>query len=503
MDAEKKFIAFDLGAETCRCFVAILKDRKVELNEVYRFNTHAIRYEKGFHWDILHIFEEMLTGLSKARAIFGPHFDGIGVDTWGVDYVLADPEGRVIGYPYHYRDDRTDGIMEEAFKLIPREKIYKRTGIQFAKFDTVFQLLSEKRRKRSYLDLADKMLLLPDFMNYMFSGEMKSEFTIASTTGLADPITRNWAWDLIEDLQLPSRLFAEIVEPGTVLGTLLPSIAKRVDLDPDTPIIATTGHDTASAIVSVPSDDKTNWGYISSGTWSLMGVEVNKPVLTPRAMEYNFTNEGGAARTTRFLKNITGLWPLQECRRYWSGKSVDYSYSSLIDIARKQGPAGAWIDLNDPRFLRPDNMPDKILSFLNQSGQAAKTGIGYVVNVILESLAFSYRMVRKEIEDTTGSRIDCIHVVGGGTQNELLMQLTADAVGCTVVTGPIEGAVVGNAGVQALAVGAISGIGEWRRIVADSSRLHVYEPGDSHYFDENEEAFRAVLSEGSFEDDTN
>lgn len=500
MTTEKRFIAFDLGAETGRTVVATLRDRRLELNEVYRFNAHSIRYEKGFHWDVLHIYEEMLTGLTRARTTFGPHFDGIGVDTWGVDYVLVDSDGRIIGYPYHYRDGRTDGIMDEAFKVVQRETLYRRTGIQFAQFNTLFQLLSEKKRASSFLDMADKMLLLPDFMNYLLSGRMKAEFTIASTTGLADPVERNWAWDLIENFQLPARLFAEVVEPGTVLGTLLPSIAEKVNLDPDIPVIATAGHDTASAIVSVPSDGRGNWAFLSSGTWSLMGVEVEKPFLTPRAMAYNFTNEGGAVHTTRLLKNITGLWPLQECRRYWSGNSLEYSYSSLTDMAKKEGLANAWIDLNDPRFLRPDNMPEKIVAFLNNSGQAAKSNIGYVVNVILESLAFSYRAVKKQLEDLTGKRTEVIHVVGGGTQNELLMQLTADAVGCTVVAGPIEGAAIGNVGVQALAAGAISSVGEWRHIVADSSPLRIYEPRDGRYFDKNEEAFLAIVSHASFQE---
>ncbi|MGC8595993.1 MAG: rhamnulokinase [Candidatus Kryptoniota bacterium] len=501
MTTEKKFIAFDLGAESGRCVVVTLKDRKIELNEIYRFNTPAIKYEKGFHWDILRIYEEILTGLAKARASFGPHFEGIGVDTWGVDYVLLDPEGRIIGYPYHYRDDRTDHIMEEAFKLVPREKIYKRTGIQFAQFNTVFQLLSEKKKKSSFLTLADKMLLLPDFINYLLSGEMKAEFTIASTTGLADPLKRDWAWDLIESFQLPKKLFPEMIEPGTVLGTLLPSIAKRTNLDPDIPVIATAGHDTASAIVSVPSDGKSNWAFLSSGTWSLMGVEVNRPFLSHRAMEYNFTNEGGVAGTTRLLKNIVGLWPLQECRRYWSAKSEEYSYSVLTDLARKEWPVNAWIDLDDPGFLKPDNMPEKILAFLSKSGQRTKSSIGYIVMVILESLAFSYRRAKKELEDIIGKRTDRVYAVGGGTQNELLMQLTADAVGCTVVAGPIEGAVVGNVGVQSLAVRAISNVDEWRHIVADSFQLHLYEPTGSSYFIDNEKAFREILSEASFAED--
>jgi len=494
MNVSRKFIAFDLGAETGRCFVGILKDDSLRLDEIYRFKTHSIRYENGFHWDILRIYEEILVGLSKAQAKFGSHFDGIGVDTWGVDYALLDAEGRLIGYPYHYRDDRTDGVMEETFDIVSRWKFYATTGIQFAKFNTVFQLLSEKRRKSSFLTVADKMMLLPDFMNYLLSGVKKAEYTIASTTGLTDPQKRDWAWDLIKSLELPERLFPEITEPGTILGVLLPTIADRVGLERGIPVIATAGHDTASAVVSVPFIGKGNWEFISSGTWSLMGVEMNTPYLTPRAMELNFTNEGGVAGTTRFLKNIAGLWPLQECRRHWSERSVECSYPVLIKMAREEGFVNAWVDLNDPRFLKPDNMPEKILSFLRGSGQAVKPSIGYIVRVILESLAFSYRLVKSELEEITGKKAEVLHVVGGGTQNELLMQMTADAVGYPVIAGPIEGAVVGNIGVQAMAAGAISSLEEWRRIVASSTRLKNYQPGDKHYFDENESSFRAILS---------
>jgi rhamnulokinase len=495
MSDENKYIAFDLGAETGRCVVATLRDRKIELNEIYRFNTHSIKYEKGFYWDILNIFEEIVRGLEKARMAFGPRFDGIGVDTWGVDYVLLDADRRIIGYPYHYRDDRTDGIMDETFRLIPREEMYRRSGIQFAQFNTVFQLLSEKKRKSSFLNLANKLLLLPDFLNFLLTGEIKSEYTIASTTGLTDPFKRNWAWNLIDKIQIPSGLFSQMTEPGTVLGRLLPDIAEKTGLDADVPVIATAGHDTASAIVAVPSDDSGNWAFLSSGTWSLMGVELDKPFLSARAMECNFTNEGGLAGTTRFLKNIIGLWPLQECKRYWSGKSTEYSYSALTELARSEGAANAWIDLSDPRFLKPDNMPQKILDFLKEFGQTPKSEIGYIAKVILESLAFSYRNVMRELEDITGKRTDRIYVVGGGTQNDLLMQLTADAVGCKIISGPVEGAVVGNVGVQAIATGAVAGLHEWRQVVADSFRLCVYEPGDSVYFAKNDKAYRALLAD--------
>ncbi len=493
MSQENKFIAFDFGAESGRCVVVQLKDQNVALNEVHRFVTHSARYEKGFHWDVLALYKEIIKGLSEAGKAFGSEFDGIGVDTWGVDYVLVDPEGRIIGHPYHYRDDRTDGMMEEAFSIVPKEQIYARTGIQFAQFNTLFQLLSETKRSSSFLRLAEKILLMPDFMNYLLSGMMKAEFSIASTTSLADPNTRDWAWDLIDIFKFPRELFPEMVEPGTVIGTLLPSIARDTGLRLDIPVIATAGHDTAAAVMSVPAKSGDNWAFLSSGTWSLMGVELNRPLLTPAAMEHNFTNEGGIARTTRFLKNIIGLWPLQECRRHWAENSVDCSYAALTGLAEQQGFVKAWIDLNDPRFFKAGDMPNKVLAYLEETGQPASSDFGYIARVILESLAFSYRKTRKEIETLTGRRLAKLHAVGGGTQNELLMQLTADALGCQVFAGPAEGTVLGNAGGQAIARGAVANLKEWRSIIADSFSPRVYQPGDSDYFNDHEHAFEALV----------
>jgi rhamnulokinase len=497
VNTEKKFIAFDLGAESGRCIVATVKDHRIDLKEVHRFTTQSVRYNNGFYWDILGIREEILRGLTEARKSFGANFDGIGVDTWGVDYVLIDSEETIIGYPHHYRDDRTDGMMEEAFNIVPKGDMYRKVGIQFAQFNTLFQLLSENKRKLNFLTLADKMLLMPDFVNYLLSGKINAEFTIASTTGLANPISRDWDWDLIEKFKFPKIIFPKIVEPGTVLGNLHRSLALSTELSPDIPVIATAGHDTASAVVSVPADGKHDWAFLSSGTWSLLGKELDKPLLTSRAMECNFTNEGGVGGTTRFLKNIIGLWPLQECRRYWSEKSDQYTYSTLADLASKEGFVQAWVDLNDARFLKPDDMPNKILSYLKESSQKTKSSIGFIVNVILESLAFSYRMTKKEIEDVTGTKIQRLFAVGGGIQNQLLMQMTADALGCPVLAGPIEGAVIGNVGVQAIAAGAVADITEWRSMVADSFQQQIYEPKHADYFNLHEEAFRGILSRGS------
>jgi rhamnulokinase len=492
MTQEKKFIGFDLGAESGRCVVSILKDQQITLHQVHRFTTHNIKYENGFHWDILAIYEEIIEGLKKAKKAYGKDFNGIGVDTWGVDYALIDSQDRIMGYPYHYRDDRTDNIMDEAFKIVSKENIYSKVGIQFAQFNTLFQLLAEKKRKLNFLDFSDKMLLMPDFLNFLLSGKKKAEFSIASTTSLVDPITRDWSWELIDKFGLPRKIFPEVVEPGTKLGTLLPSIAKVTGISPDTPIIASTGHDTASAVVSVPARGN-NWAFLSSGTWSLMGIELNHPSLTAQAMKYNFTNEGGVKGTTRFLKNIIGLWPIQECRRYWLEKGNEYIYPELNGYAKDEGFVKAWVDLNDPRFYKAGEMPEKIIAFLNETGQTVKTNVGFIIAVVLESLAFSYRSVINEIEVVTGSKISELHAVGGGIQNELLTQLTADAIGSTVFAGPVEGTIVGNIGIQAIASGAVPNLKVWREIVANSFEIKKYEPLNTSYFNENEKNFKSIL----------
>lgn len=489
---EKNFIGFDLGAESGRCVVANLKGNKISLHEVHRFTTHSIRYENGFYWDILAIYKEIIEGLTKARKAYGKDFDGIGIDTWGVDYVLIDSEDRILGYPHHYRDDRTDETMKQAFQIVSPKQIYKKTGIQFAQFNTLFQLIAESKQKLNLLNVTDKILLIPDFLNFLLSGKKKAEFSIASTTSLADPIKRNWSWELIDSFGLPRKIFPEIVEPGTILGALLPSIAERTGLDENIPVISSACHDTASAVVSVPAYES-SWAFLSSGTWSLMGIELKHPLLSSQAMKYNFTNEGGVENTTRFLKNIIGLWPIQECRRYWQDKSKEYSYPELVSKAKENGFAKAWIDLSDPRFLKAGEMPEKIIAFLEETGQTIKSDIGFIIRVVLESLAFSYRNTLKEIETISGNKIKILHAVGGGIQNELLTQLTADAIDRKVLAGPIEGTIIGNIGVQAIATGAVPDIHAWRKIVEKSFELKMYEPENSSYFDENEQKYKNIL----------
>ena len=487
-----RFIGFDLGAESGRCIVATLQESQLTLEEVHRFTTHNVRYDRGFHWDILAIVGEIVEGLTKARKAFGPRFDGIGVDTWGVDYVLLDPEGRVLGYPYHYRDVRTDGMMAKAFGIVPKAEMYGSVGIQFQQFNTVFQLLAESERKLNLLSVAGTVLLMPDYLNYILSGCRNAEFTVASTTSLVDPHTRDWSWNLIDKFGFRRGIFPPIVEPGSRLGALLPSVAAATGIDPSTPVYAIAGHDTASAVVSVPAGSHP-WAFLSSGTWSLMGVELGEPLLTEDAMGCNFTNEGGVRGTTRFLKNITGLWPVQECRRYWREQGQEFSYGQLAELAAREGFVGAWVDLNDPRFLTPGDMPSKITSCLRETGQAGRESAGFIIGVVLESLAYSYRTTIRQVERVTGMKIETLHAVGGGIQNELLVQLTADALGIPVEAGPVEGTIVGNIGVQAIASGAVADLRAWRSIVGSSFGRRRYTPEKSDYFNEHAAQYERCL----------
>jgi len=488
----KRFIGFDLGAESGRCVVATLEGGKISLSEVHRFPTHNLQDRTSFHWDVLAINREIVEGLVRAGKVFGPDFDGIACDTWGVDYVLIDPEGRPLGYPYHYRDSRTDHIMNKAFAIVPKETLYSTTGIQFAQFNTLFQLLAEQERKTSLLNVADTMLLMPDYLNFFLSGERRSEFTIASTTGIADPATRGWCWELIDRFGLPRKIFPAMIEPGTILGTIRPELAQRTGINPMTRVIASAGHDTASAVASVPASGE-DWAFLSSGTWSLFGVELKSPVLTAEAMACNFTNEGGVRGTTRFLKNIIGLWPIQECRRYWLEQGQEYTYAQLSDLARQEGFAGAWVDLNDPRFLKPGEMPVKIAAYLRETGQTSKESVGFVIGVVLESLAYSYRETVHDVERVIGNTLGRLHAVGGGIQNERLAQFTADAIGLPVYAGPVEGTIAGNIGIQAMATGAVDSVESWRHIVAASFGLKTYLPESEAYFTTHENAYRSIL----------
>jgi len=493
MKTEWKFIGFDLGAESGRCIAAELKGQTITLTEVHRFPSRTVNLQTGLHWDVKAVFDELIIALQKAKAKFGADFDGIGVDTWGVDYALISSDGELISLPSHYRNDRTDGVIEESIKILPKDKVYELAGNQPAQYNTLYQLLAEKKQNPERLSSADKFLLMPDYFNFLLSGKQRGEYSIASTTNLTNPVNRNWSRELIKAFGLPENIFAEIIEPGTVVGTLLPEIAEKTGLNKSIPIIATAGHDTASAVAAIPVDE-TGSAFLSSGTWSLMGIELDKPILNNKALNCGFTNEGGVNKTTRFLKNIIGLWPIQECKRSWEAEGTDYNYAQLTVLAAKAGPANAWVNLSDERFLKPGNMPQKICSFLSETNQICKDDPGFIIRVIIESLAFTYKKTLNEIEDITGKKIEKLNMTGGGIQNELLTRYTADAIGRKVIAGPVEGAVAGNIGVQALAIGAIPDIKTLRNIVANSFEMKEFEPANAKYYTENEKVYENILT---------
>lgn len=493
MSASSQYIAIDIGAESGRCIIGTLEGSAVRFREAYRFRTPALEYDGHLYWDVLKIADEVRTSLRTAAEQTGAEVAGIGIDTWGVDYVLLDSNRRLLGYPYHYRDNRTDGIMGRTFRRISREEIYQITGCQFMQFNTLFQLVAEREQPVEFLAMADRILLMPNFLQYFLTGELLAEYTIASTTQLVNPGKRNWAWNLIEDLDLPQEIFPEIREPETVLGTLQAAIAKETGLQEGIPVVAGASHDTAAAVASVPASGE-DWAFLSSGTWSLIGMELSDPLINGESLNKNFTNEGGIEGTTRFLKNIMGLWPVQECRRAWKAGGTDYDYATLEKAAQESKPAQAWIDVDDPRFLKPGGMPEKIIGYLRETGQPHREDTGWIIRCVLESLAFKYRLRLKEIEDLTERKVQKLHAVGGGIQNRLMNQLTADAIGCKVITGPVEGTALGNLGAQAIATGAVLDIHAYRDLVAGSVRLETYQPRSPEYWEKHESQYLEILA---------
>ena len=491
MEHKKRYLGFDLGAESGRCVAGELEAGRLTLHEVHRFATPLLHCMGHYYWDVLAIFVELEKSLTLAAQQFGSHFDGISLDTWGVDYVLLDGDDRLLGYPYTYRDSRTDGMLEKAFQTLPQRDIFEYTGIAFHPINTLYQMLAEKQQRVNLLEIADCFLPMPNYLLFLLCGVKKAEYTIASTTQLANPHTRNWAWPVIELFWFPKRIFPEIVEPGTYLGKLLPELAHKCGLREGIPVIAGPAHDTAAAVAAVPAENST-WAYLSSGTWSLMGVERDAPVITDEAMQFNFTNEGGVANTTRLLKNIIGLWPLQECRRYWREHGQHYSYAELEALAREVGPVRAWLNLEDARFFKPGNMPEKIVSFLHETQQHAQADAGWITRCSLESLAFKYRATLQELEAITAQTIECLHIVGGGAYNQLLCQLTADAIGREVIAGPVEGTIAGNIGMQALATGELADLAALRQMVRDSFEVKTYQPEGRGYWEENKARFREL-----------
>ncbi len=472
--ATRNVAAVDLGAESGRVMLARFDGRRVTLEEVHRFPNRPVTVRGHQFWNVLGLWEAVLVGLGKARAAAGT-LDSIGVDTWGVDYGLVDATGLLLGMPYHYRDHRTDGVLERVCATVPRATIYRQTGIQFLPFNTLYQLVAQRDGQPAPLAAADRLLLLPDLFHSWLCGERVSERTNATTTQMWDATTGQWATELLDALHLPTALLPPVVEPGTLLGLVLPELRAMLG---DARVAIPATHDTGSAIAATPVALPGGWGYISSGTWSLVGQEIARPVLTEAALTANFTNEGGIFGTTRFLKNVMGLWLLQECQRRWAAEGHPLDYPTLLSLAEGVPPFTALIDPDDPRFLAPADMPATINAYLAEHGQAHLTTPGQFTRCILESLVARSCQVLTECMRLTGQPINGLHILGGGARNALLNQWLADALGVPVLAGPVEATALGNALMQLVALGDLHTLGDVRAL-AQGEPTQMFTPRDA------------------------
>lgn len=475
--AERCYLAVDLGAESGRVVAGRFDGRRVTLDELHRFPNGPVPIAGSLRWNVLGLWDGIREGLCRAAGKGGKDVASVGVDTWGVDYVLLDAAGELLGLPYHYRDARNRGMIADACAHVPRQAIFAETGLQFIEINTLYQLLAHRKHDGHLLDAADRLLMMPDFFHWCLCGSRVVEFTDATTTQLVDPTRRTWSDALIRGMNLPGHIFGDIVPPGTDLGNLRPQVAEATGLG-RIMVVAPATHDTGSAVAAVPTQRTglPNWAYISSGTWSLIGVEVAEAVLSPKALEYNVTNEGGVDGTYRLLKNVMGLWLVQELRRSFNRAGKPFDYADLARLAAEAKPFGPLVDPDDAEFLSPADMPTAIRDFCRRTGQRPPETEGELVRCALESLALKYRVVLTRIEELTGAPIVVIHVVGGGGRNELLNQLTADACGRSVIAGPVEATALGNVLIQARAAGEIGSLAELRSIVRASSELKTFEP---------------------------
>ena len=466
------FLAVDLGAESGRVIAGNLQRFEV----VHRFANTPVRIGDSLHWNILGLYEEIKAGI---RTGLGHAPVSVGIDTWGVDYGLLDGSGALLGVPYHYRDGRTDGAAGEVDRLISRRALYEETGIQTMPFNTLYQLYAQRRRQRALVDGARRFLTLPDLLHFWLSGVAVNESTNASTTQLRNPRTATWSARVLDLLGVPRSLFTEPAMPGTEIGGLQPGVAAELG-GANLRVVLPPCHDTAAAVVAAPMAAPEESVYISSGTWSLLGIECAHPIIGDLSFAHNFTNEGGADGGIRFLKNIMGLWIVQECRRQWAAEGNSFDYGELSSMAAAAGPAQFAIEPNDERFFKPglidDGMADRIAAWCRETGQPAPRTPGAVVRGVLESLARTYATAVQHLTEITGARYRHIHVIGGGSQNRLLCQLTADASGCEVHAGPVEATALGNLLLQAVAAGDVNSIEAGRALIRAGSQLVSYRP---------------------------
>jgi rhamnulokinase len=491
--SEQVYLGIDIGAESGRVMAGRWDGKRIALEELHRFPNGGVMLADSLRWDTLGLWGEIQNGLALAAKRFGKSVVSVGIDTWGVDYVLLSRSGEMLGVPFHYRDARTRGILQKTFARVPREEIFAATGLQFMELNTLFQLLALQKSSPELLAAAETLLLTPDFLNFCLCGARVSEFTIATTSQCVNPKKRAWATELLQKFGLPVKMFPEIVPPGSRVGSLRPGLAERTGLGA-VHVVAPAAHDTGSAVAGVPAQHtgSCNWAYLSSGTWSLLGVEVQDALLSPRVLELNFTNEGGIDGTYRLLKNIMGLWLLQQCRRSFAENGKELTYDQLAQLATEAPAFRSFVDPDDSRFLNPPDMPKAIQDFCRETSQPVPETEGQFARCIFESLALTYARVLKGLEELTGVKIEMLHIVGGGSQNKLLNSFTANASGRPVLAGPIEATVFGNVLVQARTHGEIRSLADIRAVVRASSEMTQFEPADAAAWDQARERFAAL-----------
>lgn len=467
-------LAFDFGASSGRALLGRLTDRRIETEEVHRFSNDPVQVGDRLYWDILRLYHEVKTGLLKTKHI-GVAPDSLGIDSWAVDFGLLGADGGLLSNPYHYRDRHTDGMMEKLFaESVPASEVFARTGIQFLQFNTIFQLYAMRQADDPLLASARRWLMVPDLLRYFLTGEMHHEFSNATTTQLYNPLLGDWDRELLEKIGIPAAWFGKVLQPGSPAGVLRASVRDELDVG-EIPVIAVAEHDTGSAVAAIPALDR-SFAYLSCGTWSLLGTEVAQPVINDSARELNFTNEGGVGGAYRLLKNIMGLWLLQESRREWERTGRSYSYPELVALAVQAQPFAAFIEPDDPAFLPPGDMISRIRNYCRRTGQRPPEKPGELVRCILESLALKYRYVLELTERLSGQQFGGLHMVGGGIHNTLLCQWASNAIGKPVWSGPAEGSAIGNLAVQWIARGVFRDIAEARRVIRDSVQVTTYEP---------------------------
>jgi len=494
----KVYLAIDVGAESGRIMAGLWNGKTIRLEEIHRFANGPVALGETIRWDVLRLWSEIQHGLAVAGKKYGKQIVSVGADTWGVDFVLLDRHDEILGQPYHYRDARTIGLMAAAFKKVSRVEIFAQTGLQFMELNTLYQLIAWKNHSPKILAAADTLLFMPDFLHWCLCGVKRAEFTIASTSQFLYATKRDWSLPLLKKLGLPAHFLPKIVAPGTRLGVIQKSVAGRTGLA-GVKVIAPPSHDTASAVAGVPTagTGKLNWAYISSGTWSLMGVELKQAVMSPRALELNMTNEGGLDGTYLLLENILGLWLVQQCKRSFEAAGRKQDYAQLARLASSARPLRSLVNLNDPRFLNPPDMPGTIREFCRETKQPVPKTDGDLVRCCYESLALKYRETLGSLEELTGNKIEVIHIVGGGSQNRLLNQFTADACQRPIVAGPVEATALGNLLTQVRASGELGSMAEMREVVRRSSKVEQYKPMAAPAWGRAAERFAGLRSRGS------